>query len=202
MNIIYLCCDPGVDPSGSKGASIHVRSFTRALHEWGCEVTAIAGKINSPALYQDLTGCTALAATLSPWQVALRRVIKTIPQIHGGPPRNHDAASCLSLESQTRRAAFGTSKTGHGIWGGGSVRGRNLVRTLHVAACRRVLEATMARLKPAFIYERYSLWGTAGLNCARRHGIPLVLEVNAPLVDEESRYRAGFTLPALARRIG
>jgi glycosyltransferase involved in cell wall biosynthesis len=39
------------------------------------------------------------------------------------------------------------------------------------------------------IYERYSLWSDAGMVFARSHGIPGVLEVNAPLIEEQSRYR-------------
>ncbi len=39
------------------------------------------------------------------------------------------------------------------------------------------------------IYERYSLWGFAGLAFAREHGIPFVLEVNAPLRIEQARFR-------------
>lgn len=40
-----------------------------------------------------------------------------------------------------------------------------------------------------FIYERYSLWCAAGVRAARRLGIPCVVEVNAPLLLEQSRYR-------------
>src|SRR2546425_3201441 len=39
------------------------------------------------------------------------------------------------------------------------------------------------------IYERYSLWSLAGAVLADRLSAPLVLEVNAPLVEEQSRYR-------------
>jgi len=39
------------------------------------------------------------------------------------------------------------------------------------------------------IYERYSLWSLAGAVLAERLAAPLVLEVNAPLVQEQSRYR-------------
>ncbi len=39
------------------------------------------------------------------------------------------------------------------------------------------------------IYERYSLWSLAGAVLAERLSAPLVLEVNAPLVEEQSRYR-------------
>jgi len=39
------------------------------------------------------------------------------------------------------------------------------------------------------IYERYSLWSTAGLEVARALGLPLVVEVNAPLLQEQQTYR-------------
>ena len=39
------------------------------------------------------------------------------------------------------------------------------------------------------VYERSSLWSTVGLAVAERMRIPLILEVNAPLVEEAQRYR-------------
>src|SRR5437867_4120143 len=39
------------------------------------------------------------------------------------------------------------------------------------------------------IYERYSLWSLAGLLLAQRLAAPLVLEINAPLVEEQFRHR-------------
>lgn len=39
------------------------------------------------------------------------------------------------------------------------------------------------------IYERYSLWSMAGMRYASSAGVPSVLEVNSPLVEEQSRYR-------------
>jgi glycosyltransferase involved in cell wall biosynthesis len=39
------------------------------------------------------------------------------------------------------------------------------------------------------IYERYSLWSDAGMQFAHGHGIPGVLEVNSPLIEEQSQYR-------------
>ncbi|HVS30096.1 MAG TPA: glycosyltransferase family 4 protein [Thermoanaerobaculia bacterium] len=39
------------------------------------------------------------------------------------------------------------------------------------------------------LYERYSLWNFAAIEYARRHGIPAVLEVNAPLIDEQADHR-------------
>jgi glycosyltransferase involved in cell wall biosynthesis len=39
------------------------------------------------------------------------------------------------------------------------------------------------------VYERYALWGGAGMRHARALGVPGVLEVNAPLVDEHATHR-------------
>ena len=39
------------------------------------------------------------------------------------------------------------------------------------------------------VYERYSLWSFAGMEHARKAGVPGVLEVNAPLIDEHAAHR-------------
>ncbi len=39
------------------------------------------------------------------------------------------------------------------------------------------------------VYERYSLWSFAGMETARRWGVPGLLEVNAPLIDEQLEHR-------------
>ncbi|MCK6262121.1 glycosyltransferase family 4 protein [Vibrio sp. ZSDE26] len=43
-----------------------------------------------------------------------------------------------------------------------------------------------------FVYERYSLWSHAGMTFAKAHQIPSILEVNAPLVEEQKKYRELF----------
>ena len=91
--------------------------------------------------------------------------------------------------------------TGNKVLGPGSRRGRHWIRRLHVAACGQALGKAATDPRPDFIYERYCLWGTAGLRLARKYSVPLVLEVNAPLVDEQERYRSGFLFPPLARRV-
>ncbi|MCR9156184.1 MAG: glycosyltransferase [Rhodobacteraceae bacterium] len=40
------------------------------------------------------------------------------------------------------------------------------------------------------IYERYSLWSAAGCRAARKLGVPVVTEVNAPLVLEQAAFRS------------
>ncbi|MEZ5246099.1 MAG: glycosyltransferase family 4 protein [Acidimicrobiales bacterium] len=49
------------------------------------------------------------------------------------------------------------------------------------------------------VYERYSLGHSGGLELARRLGIPFVLEVNAPLVDEATGHRPDTLGPTDAR---
>ena len=39
------------------------------------------------------------------------------------------------------------------------------------------------------VYERYSLWSRAGVRIAQRTGLPLTVEVNAPLLSEAQAYR-------------
>jgi glycosyltransferase involved in cell wall biosynthesis len=38
MRLLYVCNDFGIRPDGTKGASVHVRAITRALHDLGHEV--------------------------------------------------------------------------------------------------------------------------------------------------------------------
>lgn len=65
-------------------------------------------------------------------------------------------------------------------------------------AYRRLLKAAR-EFKPDVIYERYNLFLLAGLMVKRRMGIPLLLEVNAPLVLERSRHSGGLAMKWLAR---
>ncbi|MCB1742248.1 MAG: glycosyltransferase family 4 protein [Gammaproteobacteria bacterium] len=66
-------------------------------------------------------------------------------------------------------------------------RGRKELRYMAIA------EAMEARLKAAvgvdLVYERYSLWSAAGVRAARVLGVPCVVEINAPLIEEQQRYR-------------
>lgn len=70
------------------------------------------------------------------------------------------------------------------------------------ADCRGIDEADDSRLIKALqaaldkgavdlIYERYALGKSAAAHFAADHDIPLVLEVNAPLADEQRRWRGG-----------
>jgi len=52
--------------------------------------------------------------------------------------------------------------------------------------------------RPDWIYERYNLYLPSGIWAKRRFGLPLLLEVNAPLFAERSAY-GGLALKGLAR---
>ncbi len=52
-----------------------------------------------------------------------------------------------------------------------------------------LLEDVFSKDRFDVIYERYSLFCAVGLSFARKHNIPHILEVNAPLIDEASKYR-------------
>jgi glycosyltransferase involved in cell wall biosynthesis len=60
------------------------------------------------------------------------------------------------------------------------------------------LAAVIRRVRPDVIYERYNLYFPSGVWARRWFGIPLLLEVNAPLFDERSRF-GGIALPSLAQ---
>lgn len=70
--------------------------------------------------------------------------------------------------------------------------------TYSLVAYRRLAQAAKA-FRPDVIYERYNLYLLAGVLLKRRMGIPLLLEVNAPLVFERARHSGGLALPWLAR---
>lgn len=63
----------------------------------------------------------------------------------------------------------------------------------------RILKAA-ADFDPDFLYERYAFGNAGGVLARKRAGVPLVLEVNSPMVLELSRTR-GLAFPRLAERM-
>jgi glycosyltransferase involved in cell wall biosynthesis len=67
-------------------------------------------------------------------------------------------------------------------------------------AANRQLTDALQRAGPFDLaYERHSLWSCAAMEFAARAGVPGLLEVNAPLVEEQTLYR-GLVHAELARR--
>ena len=57
------------------------------------------------------------------------------------------------------------------------------------AAVTTTLEQLHRRDEVDLVYERYALWGRSATAWAARRQVPSVLEVNAPLVEEQRRHR-------------
>lgn len=136
MKLLYLSADPGVPVFGPKGASVHLRAMSSALHALGHDVV-----IASPRVEADTNTLPAAVRCLQ------------IPAVR--PERCTMAAEVLAqAEIQA-----------------------NVVSQIAAA------EACDA------IYERHSLCCFAGARTASTLGVPLILEVNAPLRDEAERFR-------------
>jgi glycosyltransferase involved in cell wall biosynthesis len=73
-----------------------------------------------------------------------------------------------------------------------------LLQIAYNAVAWRRLDRAVAEFAPDFIYERYALFGFAGVMLARRRGVPLILEVNTPYAQAWARY-FGINLQRLAR---
>lgn len=62
----------------------------------------------------------------------------------------------------------------------------------------RQLAQAVREHQPDVLYERFNLFQPAGVWIKKRHGLPLLLEVNSPLFEERARYD-GLSLKRLAR---
>jgi glycosyltransferase involved in cell wall biosynthesis len=71
---------------------------------------------------------------------------------------------------------------------------RNLLYALNLELQGRLM---LEEFRPDFIYERHCLFATAGRELSRYFDVPLILEVNAPLLLEQQKMR-GLSLPLVA----
>lgn len=67
-------------------------------------------------------------------------------------------------------------------------------------AAYRKLKAAYVAFQPDILYERYNLFLLAGLRLSRKHGLPMLLEVNAPLARERSTH-GNLSWRRLAQRL-
>ena len=77
---------------------------------------------------------------------------------------------------------------------------RELAEYAYGGVARQRILKEAVRFEPDLIYERYAFANTAGVAAARRLRLPLVLEVNSPMVLELGRTR-GLSFPRLARKV-
>ena len=75
-----------------------------------------------------------------------------------------------------------------------------LAEYAYSGVARAALLRAAAHAQPDFLYERYAFGNAAGVLAARKLAIPLVLEVNSPMVLELGKTR-GLSFPGLAQRV-
>lgn len=68
----------------------------------------------------------------------------------------------------------------------------------NISAYRQLMHAVQT-FQPDILYERYNLYLLAGLRLKRRHGLPMILEVNSPLAEERAAF-GNLRLRAVAER--
>ncbi len=78
--------------------------------------------------------------------------------------------------------------------------GERAFRERAAIAANEGLRTTLEQVGPFdLVYERYSLWSFAAMEYARAAGTPGLLEVNAPLIDEQAQHRGLVDHPSAAR---
>ncbi|GIW40274.1 MAG: glycosyl transferase [Candidatus Binatia bacterium] len=150
LHVAYVCADRGVPVGGTKGASVHVAEFARALRSSGADVRILAART---------TGNFA-----------------EVPVVDLGGTR---------FGREIRKALFERART---------VRERAAATEVQGLLTNQILGRELERMHRKWgidaVYERYSLWSYAAAAFAETHDIPYALEVNAPLRQEQERYRA------------
>ena len=152
MRIAYVSADRGVAPTGSNGASTHIRELVNAVVARGAEVKLLTPR---PGDGRGIDGELI--------DIDTDDVLPALRRLTAGIDGGSDAAATQASE----------------------VHGLLLNESLH-----EHLEHLHARWPIELVYERYSLWSHAGLRFARRHGLPFLLEVNAPLAAQQEEYRS------------
>jgi glycosyltransferase involved in cell wall biosynthesis len=97
-------------------------------------------------------------------------VVLVTARLGGDPPADLADLEVVEVGPATRRSAAG--------------------RELAAVAIDGRTEVSLRRRDDLdVIHERYSLWGGAGVRAAAHLGVPSILEVNAPLIDEQRAHR-------------
>lgn len=113
-------------------------------------------------------------------------------------PKDGPAPDARILKSGSSSVTKQRVKSLCGRFGGAPLE-KAVLRVLDNWTLYRSMRELIRSWRPQAIYERYALTAIAGSLIARRLRVPHILEVNAPLADEEARFR-GLRLGWLAHR--
>ena len=111
----------------------------------------------------------------------------------------HEVRECALVQKSARPTAAPRQRAG--LWRRLRLprAATEVLEVLYNGTARRMLREAARELKPHFVYERHALHCRAGLDIARELGVPLLLEVNSPMVEEMQRL-GSLRLPARAAR--
>jgi glycosyltransferase involved in cell wall biosynthesis len=119
--------------------------------------------------------------------------------VHALRELGHEVILCGPAVVETE--SFGTpDQLGHGLRRLLPKAAYELLETGYNAVAFLRLLAAWRRHRPDALYERYNLFLVAGTWLKRLTGLPMIVEVNAPLSEERAKY-GGLSLIAFAKRL-
>ena len=119
-------------------------------------------------------------------------VVLVSPSLNGSPWEEPAAVEAQLLHlppGVDAENAFVALKTLNATLGVQSSLPGELRRVLYDHDLAKQLMRRFEHVPPDFMYERASLYATAGVTAARELNVPILVEVNAPLAMEQSVYR-------------
>jgi len=132
--------------------------------------------------------------------VHIRSLIAAFRQ-EGHEVREQSLVSRAEEEGERAPGSSSAGRSSRWSWIGRVPRcARELAEYGYTWPARRALLRAAAAFEPDFLYERYAFGNAAGVGAAERLGLPIVLEVNSPMVLELAQTR-GLAWPRLARRV-
>jgi glycosyltransferase involved in cell wall biosynthesis len=200
MNIAYISADFGVHIFGYKGASIHVREMVTAWCKAGQAVCII-----SPAIGTKEGDNLGVGASQSACKRDNKENFPGLPLAHfsTSPFSLPDTARLSFLPLQPREthvAVFRELEKADKFMGVKTRVRHELRNALYNLVLFEALRDELKTWPVDLIYERYALFSNAGVRLAKELGVPHILEVNAPLADEQEKMR-GLEMKNLAHEM-
>lgn len=202
MNLAYISADFGVHIFGYKGASIHVREMVTAWCNAGHSVCIVSPAIGTKE--GDNLGIVERA------HVKMAENAKS----GAGPGlalagfsatpfslEHPERLSFLPLQPHALHLALFRELERADKFTGVKTRVRHELRNvLYNFVLSEALQEKLRAWPVDLIYERYALFSCAGIRLARELGVPHILEVNAPLAEEQEKMR-GLEMKNLAHEM-